>query len=735
MTRQGLAAAATLALVLVGPIASPARADEPLSVEDYAAALDTLQRLVDEQRLGDAQAQARTLRARSVAWGDETLVPDASALDALVDARSAGEAAHAARRLGRLASALRRPAGETATADVRRDVLERLAPADPLKRGGEVASLRVKPLTLPEQVEATLLSVADAIAGALRAIREWLERLRPARAGPKQALGSTAVAAIAFALAVVVLLAMLVVRRKRLPVAGPDSEPARPLTSRRDEDPLSREASEWERHAAELAAARRWREAIRAWYHAVLVALFRTGPAPSPTGPHELGVRVPPRAGSCHSARLHRAHEPVRPRVVRPAHERRRGARRVCAHRTRPAEGGGEHGRPRVKGLLPLGRRRALRSRGLGRDRGRGRADHGIRGRLGVWRNARRGRARVPLPEAARERRPRAGAGRALAAARSGSAGGGRRAVQARAAPPAFRSRPRGRGRQREEEVRCPARTAAVVDRGGVGARRRSAGARNAHGVRPAGGPRAARRRARAQGLPGLAGSGRAHASGSVARPRGRGRRRGPGRLRRRLHAGARPASGGPRRCGAALRAGRARERSPGRSRSPAPAGGARARRAPRGVRRVGPRARPGGEPGAAAVRLGLRPRPRDGGARLRPRAVALARAARAAGGGRTRSALGGRRPRAVALAALRPRALAPRGGGTRSRRLQARRRAAHRPLGARAREARARARRAGLPPLRPIGEIPAAELQLRLRSLNDAYRRLHEHAHTRRRP
>lgn len=39
------------------------------------------------------------------------------------------------------------------------------------------------------------------------------------------------------------------------------------------------------------------------------------------------------------------------------------------------------------------------------------------------------------------------------------------------------------------------------------------------------------------------------------------------------------------------------------------------------------------------------------------------------------------------------------------------------------------------LPPLRSSGEIPAAELQLRLGSLNDAYRRLHEHAHTRRRP
>jgi hypothetical protein len=157
------------------------------------------------------------------------------------------------------------------------DVLARITPIDALKRGGEVATLRVKPLTLPERVEAALFAVADAIASAMRALREWLDRLRPARARRQAAPGSTAVAALAFALVVVVALTVLVIRRRRLAAASPASEPSRPLASRRDEDPLSRGASEWERHAAELAAARRWREAIRAWYHAVLVALFRQG--------------------------------------------------------------------------------------------------------------------------------------------------------------------------------------------------------------------------------------------------------------------------------------------------------------------------------------------------------------------------------------------------------------------------------------------------------------------------
>jgi hypothetical protein len=146
-----------------------------------------------------------------------------------------------------------------------------------LQRGGEVASLRVKPLTPPERVEAALFAVADAINDLMRTLRKWLDRLRPARAPRQSAPGSTAVAALVFALVVVVVLSVLVIRRRRLAAALPAGEPQRPLSFRRDEDPLSRGTSEWERHAAELAAARRWREAIRAWYHAVLVSLFRHG--------------------------------------------------------------------------------------------------------------------------------------------------------------------------------------------------------------------------------------------------------------------------------------------------------------------------------------------------------------------------------------------------------------------------------------------------------------------------
>ena len=72
------------------------------------------------------------------------------------------------------------------------------------------------------------------------------------------------------------LLILDAVRRRR----GDSPLPATasgPLSSPRDADPLSKSANEWELYAARLAEARNYREAVRAWYHAVLVTLYRGG--------------------------------------------------------------------------------------------------------------------------------------------------------------------------------------------------------------------------------------------------------------------------------------------------------------------------------------------------------------------------------------------------------------------------------------------------------------------------
>ena len=74
----------------------------------------------------------------------------------------------------------------------------------------------------------------------------------------------------------VVLLAITVLRRSKKDVPA-ITESTEPVGSKRDENPLSRGATEWERYAAQLAQEGRFREAIRAWYHAVLVTCYSAG--------------------------------------------------------------------------------------------------------------------------------------------------------------------------------------------------------------------------------------------------------------------------------------------------------------------------------------------------------------------------------------------------------------------------------------------------------------------------
>ena len=165
---------------------------------------------------------------------------------------------------------------------------------------------------------------------------------------------------------------------------------------------------------------------------------------------------------------------------------------------------------------------------------------------------------------------------------------------------------------------------------------------------------------------------------------------------------------------------------APGRP--PAPAGGARSPPSAPWRSTSGPTAwRQEGSLARLLFGWGFGPRPRDRGARVRTRPVAL----RARGSARRRRTASRRAPRrstsSSSLAQLYDRALSRRGrGGARPRGVPARRRRCARACaGPRSTHARASSLGTALAPLRAIGEIPTAELQLRLRSLNDAYRRL----------
>jgi hypothetical protein len=147
-----------------------------------------------------------------------------------------------------------------------------------LAPGGEVATKVDADLPLLERIAKSIGEMLEWLGEKIRQFLDWLRDLFP---NVKRDGGATfgmrwiVIAVVALIVIALIILAIEVTRRsKRAKKEIPTSEP---ISSRRDEDPLSRGASEWERYAAQLAAAGRYREAIRAWYHAVLVTCYSAG--------------------------------------------------------------------------------------------------------------------------------------------------------------------------------------------------------------------------------------------------------------------------------------------------------------------------------------------------------------------------------------------------------------------------------------------------------------------------
>lgn len=282
MTRA--AGAAALALVL-GAAAAPAQeppADAPRRL-GVAAYRDELRAAEAALVAGDwtaAAARGAALSTARVEFSGETVGVDPALVDALAEARPP----HATAALARVRTALRAlpqeaPAPPPAPDDA---LLRRAQQAEKqaaLPEGGEVSGALPPRPSLPRRFLDALAAAWDWLLDAGRRFLEWLKGFWPRKVQPRPASApfGTTVTVVAIVVLVAGLLAWLAVaalrRSGRAKTAV--SEPER--ASERDDDPLSREQDEWEAYAAELARSGRLREAIRAWYHAVLVALFRSG--------------------------------------------------------------------------------------------------------------------------------------------------------------------------------------------------------------------------------------------------------------------------------------------------------------------------------------------------------------------------------------------------------------------------------------------------------------------------
>ncbi len=271
---------AALAVLLL-PAVLAAATLSPGTYRERLAAID------GSLRAGDwvsAREAARRLTADHIAFGQESLQPDLSVLQPLADAEDADDARAVSPRLARLVAALEAQGGGAPHGQDERPAPKLLEEA----RAREALTALPQGKMTPDD-RVNVLDVLDEVLDPVRRwfddlwerLKTWLRQLFP-EAKPNQGLLDRllnlpmTVVLLVVALAVVGgWLAVRALRQRRRRGKLAPQEAAAPPAA--DEDPLSREVNEWERYAGELAAAGRRREAVRAWYHAVLVSLFRSG--------------------------------------------------------------------------------------------------------------------------------------------------------------------------------------------------------------------------------------------------------------------------------------------------------------------------------------------------------------------------------------------------------------------------------------------------------------------------
>jgi hypothetical protein len=247
-----------------------------LTLAEYSAALTRVRGFIAAGEIDAARADAKAIAGSDVDSpngrfsADGTLIAEinsAKARDLGVEERI--DATLAALRI----AAATKPVATDQPLLLR---LQREQSLPELARGGDIDGVH-SDAPLLERIGKAIRTVANWIGEKIGKFFEWLFRFWPEDNSKKtpatKGMRWTVGALVALILIVLGVLAFEVVRRSRK-AAPRVVEESGPVASSRDDDPLSRGANEWERYAAQLAAVGRLREAIRAWYHAVLVTLY-----------------------------------------------------------------------------------------------------------------------------------------------------------------------------------------------------------------------------------------------------------------------------------------------------------------------------------------------------------------------------------------------------------------------------------------------------------------------------
>jgi hypothetical protein len=266
------------AALLIVFLAASAQAATVIPLGQYVNTLTNIKSLLETKQIDAARDAARQLATVEVDSPNGRFATDSALLNAIATTGRADA------RLTATIDALRKTMPPAAAPAVDAKRLERLRAAetpDALRAGGEVAGVPMSQDPRMETFAKKLAKVLRWIWKKIEQFYDWVMSWWPQGRVRKisNSFGGTpwlVAAVVILIVAVLAILALEIARRSRRRVAVEVAE-SDPIASRRDEDPLSRGANEWERYAAQLAAAGRIREAIRAWYHAVLVTLYGAG--------------------------------------------------------------------------------------------------------------------------------------------------------------------------------------------------------------------------------------------------------------------------------------------------------------------------------------------------------------------------------------------------------------------------------------------------------------------------
>jgi hypothetical protein len=257
---------------------------DPISLAEYRDRLAAIRGSLDRKDLDEARRGAKDLQSLRVRHEGMEFPPDRAVLGPIADARDLASAQVAAAPLRAMTEALDsvpappKSAPDAALLEKLRQEEEAHDPAKSGPAGGPRLHQPRVPDNLLEWVRQLASDFWEALQTPFKRFFTWLIRMFFGSAASGLSGAKTQVLVIglvALILGVVALVAFVTLRR-RAP-AEEEIASVAPAKDARDEDPLSRSSNEWERFAADLMKGARYREAIRAWYHAVLVTVFRAG--------------------------------------------------------------------------------------------------------------------------------------------------------------------------------------------------------------------------------------------------------------------------------------------------------------------------------------------------------------------------------------------------------------------------------------------------------------------------